>query len=297
MTVAELSESRARREITPGIGSRTNLPPLLVAGVAFLILFWQPARTLVLGWIEDPESGHGLLLGPLSLYLVWRAGIVKDARPQPIVGLVLLVGAVALRYGSGLAAELFTMRLSLFGAVVALIVYAYGLRQIRHWWLPLALFFLSIPLPALVTGALALPLQFQASKLGAWMLAARRVPVALSGNVIQLPGRSLFVTEACSGLRSLTSLLALGVLIGGLWLRSPWSRLLLVALAVPIAMLLNGIRIFLTGFLVYYVDPSLGEGVMHYSEGWALFTVAFALLGGLAWLLVWIEGLARRRAT
>lgn len=295
MTVAELSESRARREARPGIGSRTTLPPLLVAGVAFLILFWHPLRTLVLGWLEDPEAGHGLLLGPLSLYLAWRAGIVKEARPQPIAGVTLLIGSVALRYLSGLAAELFTMRLSLFGAVIGLVVYAYGLRQVRHWWLPLLLLFLSIPLPAVLTGTLALPLQFQASKLGAWMLAARRVPVALSGNVIQLPGHSLFVTEACSGLRSLTSLLALGVLIGGLWLRSPWSRVLLVALAIPIAMLLNGIRIFLTGFLVYYVDPALGEGVMHYTEGWGLFIVAFALLGGLAWLLVWLEGLRRRQ--
>ena len=60
-------------------------------------------------------------------------------------------------------------------------------------------------------------------------------------------------------------------------------------------MVLNGIRVFLTGFLVYYVDPSLGEGFMHLTEGWIIFVVAFAILGGFAWLLVQAEGLWRRR--
>ncbi|MGH3114222.1 MAG: exosortase/archaeosortase family protein, partial [Gaiellaceae bacterium] len=89
--------------------------------------------------------------------------------------------------------------------------FAWGFGQLRRWWLPAALLALSIPIPALVTNALALPLQFKASSMGAALLDWRHVPVRLAGNVIQLPGRQLFVTEACSGLRSLTALLALGV--------------------------------------------------------------------------------------
>jgi hypothetical protein len=67
------------------------------------------------------------------------------------------------------------------------------------------------------------------------------------------------------------------------------SRALLVAAAIPIAILLNGVRVFLTGFLVYFVDPKLGEGFMHLTEGWMIFVVAFALLGGVSWLLGWVE--------
>lgn len=268
--------------------------PALAAGVAFAVLFWQPCVTWLRDWWSDPDAGHGLLLAPLAVVLAWRAGLVAAAHRQPVLGLVVLFLAVGLRYLSGLAAELFTMRLSLLGAAGGLIVYARGLPQLRRWWLPAALLVLSVPLPDVLAGTLAFPLQLKASRLGAAMLDARHVPVELAGNVLRLPGRSLFVTEACSGLRSLTALLALGVLIGGLWLRTGWGRAAVVALAIPVAMLLNGVRIFLTGFLVYFVSPALGEGVMHYSEGWGIFMVAFAILGGCAWTIGRAEARFRR---
>src|SRR6185295_18119367 len=153
-----------------------------------------------------------------------------------------------------------------------------------------------VPLPAVVLGSLALPLQLKASQWGAALLKLRHVPVRLAGNVLYLPGRSLFVTEACSGLRSLTSLLALGLLIGGLWLKSAWSRVALVLVAIPVAMVLNAIRIFLTGFFVHFVDPRLAEGIMHVTEGWAIFVVAFIILALIAWLLTSVERRFRKVA-
>jgi exosortase len=120
--------------------------------------------------------------------------------------------------------------------------------------------------------------------MGAALLEMRNVPVRLTGNVIQLPGRQLFVTEACSGLRSLTALLSMSVLLGALVLRSPFSRIGLVALAIPVAIVINGIRVFLTGFLVYFVSPSFGEGFMHMTEGWLLFLVSLSILGAAAWV-------------
>jgi len=120
--------------------------------------------------------------------------------------------------------------------------------------------------------------------MGAALLEMRNVPVRLTGNVIQLPGRQLFVTEACSGLRSLTALLSMSVLLGALILRSPFSRIGLVALAIPVAIFINGIRVFLTGFLVYFVSPSFGEGFMHMTEGWLLFLVSLSILAIAAWL-------------
>jgi exosortase len=270
------------------------LLPALVAAAAFGILFWEPLVTLGRDWWSDPDAGHGLLLAPVAVFLAWKAGLEPAGRGRPVLGLIALVLAVGLRYLSGLAAELFTMRLALLGAIGALVIYARGLPQLRRWWLSAALLVLSIPLPDVLTSTLAFPLQLKASQLGAALLDARHVPVRLAGNVLHLPGRSLFVTEACSGLRSLTALLALGVLIGGLWLRTVWGRAAIVALAIPVAMGLNGLRIFLTGFLVYFVSPSLGEGVMHYTEGWAIFVVAFAILGACAWGLSRLEALRRR---
>lgn len=264
--------------------------PTLATGVLFVWLFWAPLANTVHAWWTSADANHGLLLGPLALWLAWRSGLSQRARPQRLVGLVMLGGSVVLRYLSGLAAELFTMRLSVLGAALGLVIFAWGVRQVLHWWLPLVLLVLSIPLPEILLSTLALPLQFQASRMGAALLEARHVPVALTGNVIHLPGgHQLFVTEACSGLRSLSALLALGVLIGALWLRASWGRVLLVVLAVPVAMLLNAIRIFLTGFFVHFIDPALGEGLMHYTEGWVLFVAALLLLGGLAAVLVWLE--------
>src|SRR5690606_30017497 len=128
----------------------------------------------------------------------------------------------------------------------------FGFRQAMRWWLPFVLLWLSVPLPELVTSQLALPLQLRASQMGAALLAWRDIPVLLDGNIIHMPGQKLFVAEACSGLRSLTSLIALAVLMGALWLKRPGTRILLLLLAIPIAIVINGVRVFLTGFLVYF---------------------------------------------
>ncbi len=274
---------------------RPALIPVVGAGVAFLLLFGDPLRLLAIDWWNDPEAGHGLLLAPVAIWLAWRAGLVADARPARVAGILCLIGAVLLRYAAGLAAEVFTTRMSALGALVGLILFWFGWRQLRHWMLPILLLGLSIPLPSLLTTTIALPLQFRASAMGAALLEWRHVPVQLTGNVILLPGHRLFVTEACSGLRSLTALLSLGVLISGLWLNLPVTRVALVLLAIPVAILINAVRVFLTGFLVFFVSKEMGEGFMHVTEGWLMFVIAFAILGGLAWTLLALEAWWRRR--
>jgi exosortase len=271
--------------------------PALVTAVAFLALFAQPLVLLVQDWWQLPEAGHGLLLAPTALWLAWRSGIRDGATPSHGLGIAILLAAVFIRYVSGLAAELFTMRESMVLALAGLTVYHYGIRQLLWWWLPFALAALTVPLPELVTQQLALPLQFEASRIGAKLLSSRHVPVELAGNIIRIPGRELFVTEACSGLRSLTALVSLGILMGGVALRHPVSRLVLLALAIPVAILINGVRVFITGFLVYFVSPSLGEGFMHITEGWLLFVVSFISLGLLAWVFVLLERHVMRSKT
>ena len=287
MTEATLADK------TPATASGTGLAAWLAPALTlalFAVVFAKPAALLARDWWNDPEAGHGLLLFPAAVWLVWKRGLRPDRAGQPFLGLFLLAGAVLLRVASDLASELFTMRLALVGAAGALVVFYFGFRQLLAWWLPVILLVLAIPLPELLRSALALPLQFKASQLGAVLLESRNVPVSLTGNVIIMPnGHRLFVTEACSGLRSLTALISLAVLMGGLWLRSPWVRVALVVLAVPIAVLINGVRVFLTGFLVFFVDPKLGEGFMHLTEGWLLFVVSLTLIGAVAWLLSFLD--------
>src|ERR1041384_1379319 len=256
-----------------------RLAPFATALIAFVILFAKPAALLARDWWTNPEAGHGLLLAPVAIWLARRIGIRSGARPEVRLGTAVLIGATLLRVISELAAELFTMRLSLVLALAGLVIFYWGGRQVLVWWLPFLLLVLAVPLPELVTSSLALPLQFRASRLGAALLEWRHVPVRLSGNVLEVPGYRLFVTEACSGLRSLTALLSLAVLTAGLWLRLPVLRWLLVLVAVPVAVLINGVRVFLTGFLVYFVNPKLGQGFMHITEGWLLFLVSMLAIG------------------
>lgn len=275
----------------PDFGERRSFDWIWLALTAlpFLVLFAEPLIGTVRLWWSDPESGHGLLLAPLALWLAWRTGVASDANGQRLLGIVLLISAVCIRYVSALAAEAFLARFALFVAAAAIVVWLWGARQLFKWWLPVTLLALSLPLPEIVLGALALPLQFKASQLGAALLATRGIPVHLDGNVIRLPGHDLFVTEACSGLRSLTALLSLGVLLGGTLLKHPVSRVVILLLAIPVAVLVNGVRVFMTGFLVAFVDPSLGNGFSHTTEGWILFLVAFVILGAITWMMMKVE--------
>jgi exosortase len=271
-----------------------RLAPHLVLAAAYIALFAHPFSLLLDDWWNNPEAGHGLLLAPVALFLAWKSRAADIRSPNRSLGTAVLIAAIVLRYLSALAAEVFVMRFSMVLALVGIVLYFQGLSKVRRWWLPFTLLVLSIPLPELIVNAVALPLQFKASAIGAGLLKMRYVPVRLEGNIILLPERRLFVTEACSGLRSLTALLSLGVLAGGLWLATPISRILLVAVTLPVAVLLNGVRVFLTGFLVHFVSPKLGEGFLHATEGWLIFVVAFGILGSIAWGLGAVERRLRK---
>lgn len=265
-----------------------------LTAIAYVLLFAKPATVLADAWWNDPNNGHGLLLFPLSLWFAWKSGVSPKAHPQRILGGLMIVGAVVARYAADLAAELFVMNCSSLLALGGIVVWYGGIRQLLHWWLPFMLILLSIPIPEVILNTVALPLQFTASRIGASLLEWRQIPVRLTGNVILIPGQQLFVAEACSGLRSLTALISLGVLLGAMFLDKWPTRLLLVALTIPIAIMINGFRIFLTGFLVLFISPEMGEGFMHTSEGMAMFGAAFVLTGVVTWMLGGGERLATR---
>jgi exosortase D (VPLPA-CTERM-specific) len=266
-----------------------RLSALALSAVTFVVLFAEPIANLMRTWWTSPDYGHGLLLVPVALILAYRQGVRPGARGQPALGIALIVAAVVLRYVAAVAAEAFFARSAVALAGAGLVTYAWGFRQLLVWWLPVSLIALALPLPEIVLSALALPLQMQASKIGAALLEWRQVPVVLTGNVLRIPGHDLFVTEACSGLRSLAALLSLGVLLGGLIAKHPLTRIAIVAISIPIAVLLNGVRVFLTGFLVLFVSPKAADGFSHMTEGWLMFVVAFGLLALVTMIAVKIE--------
>lgn len=271
--------------------------PLWGALAAFVALFATTMAGLGREWWNNPDAGHGLLLVPLALWLGYRTGLDRTSKPAPWWGLLALLVSVLLRFAGALAVEQFSQRVALLGGLTGLILFFFGWRQLMRWWLPASLLILSIPLPAIILNQLALPLQLQASRMGAALLEWRQIPVRLAGNVILLPGHQLFVTEACSGLRSLTALISLGVLLGALWLRSPWLRVLLLAAAIVMAVMVNAVRVFLTGFFVFFISPEMGKGFLHLSEGWLLFVVSFGVLGGVTLMFRSLERRLGARAS
>jgi exosortase len=267
--------------------------PVGAAAVAFVVLFASPAARLVHDWRNDDDASYGLLLFPMALWLAWRGGIRANSQANVRAGTSILVGAVLLRIVGAIAAEFFTQRFSIWLALVGIVVFAWGWQQVRNWWLPIILLLLAIPLPALLINAFAIPLQFRASSLGTALIRWRHIRVRTTGNVIEIPNATLFVAEACSGLRSLSALVALSVMLGGMYLRTIAARVVVVLLVLPTAILLNGVRIFLTAFLVYFVDPGLATGAAHERQGLMMFAVAFGVLG----LLTAATRLIERRIT
>ena len=280
---------RPWREVLAAPWPLSRILPIAFGALAFVWIFADPIQGLTKAWWDDPDAGHGLLLFPVSLWLAWQAGLRQDTRGNIGLGSAILVAAVLLRALGGLAAEFFTQRFSIWMALVGLVVFVWGFRQVLHWWLPITLLALAIPLPATITNSMAVPLQFQASRLGAGLIAWRDIAVELNGNVITIPGQRLFVAEACSGLRSLTALISLGVLIGGMWLTTLPGRAMILLLAIPVAIIVNALRIFLTAFLMYFVSPEMGTGFMHKTEGWAMFVLALGMLALLAMMVRWVE--------
>jgi exosortase len=140
--------------------------------------------------------------------------------------------------------------------------------------------FLAIPVPTLVFNKIAFPLQFFASRLASGLLGIFGVPVLREGNVIILPSITLDVVEACSGLRSLVSLITLAVFYGYLFERRTAIRVVLILSAIPIAVCANGFRIMGSGLLGEYWSPDKAEGFFHAFSGWLIFVISLFLLIG-----------------
>ena len=261
--------------------------PIALSVAAFGFLYRAVIAKLVYDWTYDGNFSHGFLIVPIAAYLVWERRKKLAATPiEPtVVGLVLLVGSLATLAAGILGAELFLSRVSMVGVIGSVVLFTTGWRFLRVLMFPLAFLLLMIPIPAIVFNQISLPLQLLASKAAEYTLQMAHIPVLREGNVIVLANTSLEVAEACSGIRSLISLVTLAIVYGYFSDARVWARFVLTLAAVPVAVVSNAARVAGTGVAAHYYGPQAAEGFFHTFSGWMLFLVAFVMLFAIQKLL------------
>jgi exosortase len=250
------------------------------AAGCFLLLYWPVLAGLVSDWRTDDNYSHGFLIVPLAAYFAWeRRTTLRNAAVGPsALGLGVVLAGLAILLAGLLGAELFLPRVSILVVFLGALAFLRGWAAVRVMAFPLAFLLLMIPIPAILFNQIAFPLQLVASRAGETVLAGLGVPVLREGNVIHLAHTTLEVAEACSGIRSLISLLTVGIIYGyfvDTRLAIRWT----VALAtVPIAILSNGARVAGTGIAAHYFGEDAAHGFFHTFSGWLVFLVAFGML-------------------
>ena len=251
---------------------------LLLIWLYHIILF-----RLVVQWWTDPDFSHGFFVPAFAVFVLWQERYRLAAiRPAPSwSGLPIILFSLAMLIFGVLGVELFTSRSSLLFLVAGLIILFRGWPLFRAVLFPWAFCFLMIPLPAIILQRVTFPLQLFASKVATWCIEAVGMTASRTGNLIELPHITLEVAAACSGIRSLVSLITLAIIYGYLMEDRNWVRVTLACAAVPIAIAANVFRIFATGFLAEHWDPDKAMGFFHEFQGWLVFVVSLMLLFGL----------------
>lgn len=280
--------------------------------VALAFVYYSVLAKLGYDWWNDENYSHGLLIPAVIGYILWlERERLSRAVQKPSGfwgGLIVVLALLGLWVGTA-GAELYVQRMSLVLMLVGVTIYFWGWRLLRLLMVPLGLLVLAIPIPAIIFNKIAFPLQIFASKCAVWAMRLFDIPVLRQGNVIELMPKGaretkrLEVVEACSGIRSLMTLVTLAVVFayfthpkskggdgGGGWTRSLksygfWRSAILVASAVPIAILTNALRVSGTGVLSHYYGTEVADGFFHSFSGWVVYIVAFLLLFAVGWLL------------
>ena len=266
------------------------------------VTYYSTFTELASEWMRDPDYSQGFLIPIISLYFIWqrRSEIGEKAVSPSTIGLPLIILGLALLVIGNLASESFTMRVSFLIVLTGISVFFLGWAHLKILLLPIGFLIFMIPIPSILMQQITFPMQLFASKVAEGSLRVMDLPVLREGNVIYLSHATLEVAEACSGIRSLMSLLALGVLFAFLTKDKFWQRAVLVLACFPIAIVVNSLRVSATGILANYYGIAAAEGFFHGFSGYVLFIVAFIILLGTGALLSLVEtkagkGLGGRR--
>jgi exosortase len=279
------SQVRERDRLWPDRGAPLVQAPWLAAA-AFVVVALAAAPLvpeLVHVWRTNPYAGHGMFVPVYAAFLAW---VDRDRlrslprRGEPAGALVLLLGLAAYaaaRSAQSLAFQVIGLTVALAGAVVL----AYGVAVARALAVPLGFLVLMLPLPAAVVSRVTLPIQTLAARFASAVLGLAGVPHFQHGIYLELPRVQLYVAEGCNGLRFLMALVTLTAALAQATQRTAGRKAILIAAAIPLAIVANDVRIAVIALAGHYVGPEAATGLTHHSIGkgvWALTLLPLVLL-------------------
>ena len=275
-----------------GRSARINIVMTITALVLLIALYVPVISTLVSQWLDDSNYRHGLLIPFVAALLLWkRRDELHEAAGggHELWGLLLILAAAGLLVAGTAAAELFAARISLPLILLGAVLYLKGWNFSKVAGPPLLFLFLMVPLPYIIYYKITFPMQILSAKLSAGVLTVLRVSIIRKGNILMLPGYTLEVIAACSGLRSLMTMFTLGVVFAFFSDMSKGRKFILVLLSVPTAIAANTIRLVVTALGAQLVGPSFADGPLHEASGIIVFAAGFLLLLLCAGILRWTQ--------
>jgi exosortase D (VPLPA-CTERM-specific) len=279
VTVSSLFVRRGAADWSRGQAVMAALMVVLLA-----LLFRKPIVDLVSVWLNSPEYNYGPIVPVIAILMIWRDlqqsdAALREGRQSAGWSGVVLAG---LGFASGLIGYLhkteFIGQLGLFLVVIGGMISILGERQARAVWPGLLFPLFALPLATVVQFDLTWAMQLVATQGGVALIRMFDIPVFREGNIIDLGEFKLQVAEACSGLRYLFPLACFSFLCAYLFRGSAILRAIVFISAVPITVLMNIVRIAITGVLVNWVGLEAAQGFFHDFEGWAVFCLCLALL-------------------
>jgi len=266
---------------TRGTSARIPFLPLaLVTTGLFLIAYWPAIKILVSKWLHSEEYNHALFTVPIIGYMIWQKKdtLAADHGAPHLLCLPLLIFS-SLIYLLTLQMQIPTaIALAMVLTLFSCLLYLYGFVSFRKLATPLILLLVIIPIPNQVYSTITLPLQLKVTQLSSLILQVLQIPTMREGNIIHIPTKTFQVVEACSGLRSMITLLTLSLIMGYFMLHSFLARLILLVMSVPVAFIVNVVRVVLmvTGYHFFRID--LLQGMRHNLLGLAVFSLALVIL-------------------
>lgn len=285
----------------------------LAIGLALAFVYLAVLMKLGTDWWNDENYSHGLLVPFIIGFIVWQERKLfreQSSRSALWIGALCISFSLMALWAGTAGAELFVQRASLLLMLAGIVIYFFGFRILSTIAVPMLLLALAIPIPQIIFNKIAFPLQLFASKCAVAAMQFLEIPVLRQGNVIELmplgakEPKRLAVVEACSGIRSLMTLVTLAVVYA--YFTRPksdpgdppnarqrrayrtfafWRSVILIASAVPIAILTNAARVSGTGVLAHYYGTKVADGFFHSFSGWVIYLVAAALLFATGWTL------------
>ncbi|MBJ6724245.1 VPLPA-CTERM-specific exosortase XrtD [Geomesophilobacter sediminis] len=263
--------------------SRTHhaawLNGLVYLGLTLALYHSTLDRLVTHDWVIEDYSSSALI--PLVvLYLVWekRDLLARTPSAPSWLGMVPVLVGLLLFWLGELSGEYFSQYLSLWLVLVGALWLHLGWRKLRLIAFPLLFGLGSFPLPNYLNTQLSLKLKLISSQLGVWLLHLFGMSAFREGNVIDLGFTRLQVVDACSGIRYLIPLIAMGGLLAYYYKGAFWKRGVVLFSTVPVAVLTNGVRIALVGMLYPLVGPKIVDGFLHDLTGWVIFMLSLLLL-------------------